>query len=78
MSCSGGDAGYRNADKREEYAAREVDWFFAMHQDKQATMHKSDPLIQAENIKGGVRARVERGFFTLSLWFIEATFVTSS
>ena len=57
-----------------------VEWigFFAMRQDKHATMDKSDPLIQAENIKGSVRARVERGFFTLSLWFIEATFVTSS
>lgn len=64
-----GDAGYLGVDKREEHAARAVDWFIAMRPGKRARLAKSDPLAQAEKMKASVRAKVEHAFFYIKRVF---------
>ena len=64
-----GDAGYLGVDKREEHAARVVDWFIAMRPGKRARLAKSDPLAQAEKMKASVRAKVEHALFYIKRVF---------
>lgn len=59
-----GDAGYLGVDKREERAARTVNWLIAMRSGKRARLAKTNPLAQAEKIKASVRAKVGHAFFT--------------
>ena len=64
-----GDAGYLGVDKREEHAARAVDWLIAMRPGRRAKLAKTSPLAQAEKIKASVRAKVEHAFFYIKRVF---------
>ena len=64
-----GDAGYLGVDKREEHAARAVDWLIAMRPGRRAKLAKTSPLAQAEKIKASVRAKVEHAFIYIKRVF---------
>jgi IS5 family transposase len=64
-----GDAGYLGIEKREEHAARDVEWNIAMRPGSRAKFPKRSPENRIERIKASVRAKVEHPFLFIKRIF---------